>query len=146
MAYKGYRFIPMSLFNDKNKEIDSSQTTGVKPLLTLQEVRRAGRQKLLELVEPALMALQSAITSPDKEDAMAVKAACAVLDRTGFGVHSTITIDDKTDYSRLSDAELMNRLDAAKRQVEANLLAKSKGSKGIGGSAGTAGPVASSVH
>ncbi len=89
-----------------------------KASLSLSEVRRLGKRKLLELVEPAIDALQRAINSGDKDDYISVKAACAILDRTGFGVHSTITVDDKVDYSKLSNTQILARINMVKAQIE----------------------------
>ncbi len=64
------------------------------PPATVAEIRRLAKKKIMELVLPALDALKSTMTHPDEDSAVVVKAACAVLDRAGFGVHSTITVDD----------------------------------------------------
>ncbi len=60
---------------------------------------------------PAVEALRKAIVYGDPDDALSVKAACAVLDRTGFGTHSTIAIDDNAaDLSNLTPEQLKRRL------------------------------------
>lgn len=111
----------MSLFNDPPSD---SQNAKEKKSLSLSEVRRLGKRKLLELVEPSIDALNRAIMSGDKDDYISVKAACAILDRTGFGVHSTITVDDKVDYSKLSPEELVVRAAKVKQYLDAAALAK----------------------
>lgn len=106
----------MSLFKDPPPE------TTHKASLSLSEVRRLGKRKLLELVEPSIEALQRAIVTGDKDDYISVKAACAILDRTGFGVHSTITVDDKLDYSKLSHDELVARASRLKQYLDSKAI------------------------
>jgi hypothetical protein len=110
------------------------------PIKSLSEVRRLGKRRLLELVEPAIEALQRAIISGDKDDYISVKAACAILDRTGFGIHSTITIDDKADYTKMTHAELIARLDVVKGHLQ-----NSAGSATPAGNI-TGGETGNSVH
>lgn len=108
----------MSLFPDTpsfaQEEAEKQRLQASRPI-SLHEVRRTAKRKLLDLVVPAIEALERATISGDKDDYISVKAACAILDRTGFGTHSTITIDDKTDYTKMSNDELHSRLDAAKK-------------------------------
>jgi len=106
----------MSLFKD------NPPNNPPKASLSLSEVRRLGKRKLLELVEPSIEALQRAIATGDKDDYISVKAACAILDRTGFGTHSTITVDDKLDYSKLSQEELQKRATKLKQYLDAKAI------------------------
>lgn len=48
------------------------------------QVRQSAYRRLLQLVNPALAAVEAAMRSG--EHGPAVKAACAVLDRSGFGI------------------------------------------------------------
>jgi hypothetical protein len=85
---------------------------------TVAEIRLLAKRKLMQLVIPALEALRGAIEHPDDESAVVIKAACAVLDRAGFGVHSTVTIDDQAmDIPRLTPEEHVDRM----RQLIARL-------------------------
>lgn len=71
--------------------------------------RAAARRRLLEFVEPALVTLRDKLDSDD--DMAAIKAATAILDRAGFGVHASLTVNDKReDLSTLTDEQLAQRV------------------------------------
>lgn len=89
------------------------------PISSQKELRQRAKKKLLDLVEPALKTIQECIDAGDHEDSNRLKAAFGVLDRAGFGIHSTITIDEKTDYSSMTREQLVDRCDAIKRQIAA---------------------------
>lgn len=55
--------------------------------------RKAGRERLLELVEPALVELTRIIAKKNTTDADKLRAIQMVLDRTGYGPRSTLAVD-----------------------------------------------------
>lgn len=57
-----------------------------------KQTRAAAKARLLELVDPALAALHKVLTNPDTDDPVKVRAAVAILDRTGFGPNSTVHV------------------------------------------------------
>ena len=57
----------------------------------LPQVKKKAKERLLELVDPALAVLHKILTDPNTEDAVKVRAALGTLDRTGFGPGQTIT-------------------------------------------------------
>jgi hypothetical protein len=72
------------------------------------QARKKAKERLLELVDPALAALQKVLTS-DADDSVKVRAALGILDRTGFkpGVQITVGVskwdellDDVIDLDR----------------------------------------------
>lgn len=48
------------------------------------QVKKKAKERLLELVDPALAALHKVLANPDTEDAVKVRASLGILDRTGF--------------------------------------------------------------
>lgn len=61
------------------------------------QVRKAARQRLAEMVDPALSALADILSRTNVLDADKIRAATAILDRAGYGPNSKLTIDQKTD-------------------------------------------------
>lgn len=57
------------------------------------QAKRTARQRLDALREPAIVELGRILRSPDADDATKVRAAIAVLDRTGLGPSSHIEVD-----------------------------------------------------
>jgi hypothetical protein len=55
-------------------------------------VKKAAKERLLELVDPALAALHKVLTDKDADDSTKVRAAVAILDRTGHGPGAHIEI------------------------------------------------------
>lgn len=87
------------------------------PKKTPSQLKREAREKLLALVDTALTTIENAMKTGDSDDAVSVKAAFGVLDRAGFGVHSSIDITDKRDYSKLSHTELLERLNLVREKI-----------------------------
>jgi hypothetical protein len=56
--------------------------------------REAARRRLAELLEPALVALRTALEAKDIH--AAIKAAIAVLDRCGLGPRTTVALEEVT--------------------------------------------------
>jgi hypothetical protein len=57
------------------------------------QARRTARDRLMELREPALVAMKRVLKNPETDDATKVRAAVAVLDRTGMGPSSHVEVD-----------------------------------------------------
>lgn len=57
-------------------------------------VRKAAQERLLELVEPALVALGKVLRDKHADDSVKVRAAIAILDRTGHGPSASLTVQD----------------------------------------------------
>lgn len=57
------------------------------------QVRRAARDRLLALREPAIKALRDVIKEDDVEPGVKVRASLGVLDRTGMGPTSHVEVD-----------------------------------------------------
>jgi hypothetical protein len=53
---------------------------------------KKGRERLLELVDPALAALHRVLTDDSVEDSVKVRAALGILDRTGHGPRAQLGI------------------------------------------------------
>ena len=91
-----------------------------KGLPSITEIRKSAKRDLLLLVPEAIKALRKAIDYGDPDDALAVKAACAVLDRTGFGTHSTVTLDDAAaNLTNLTTDQLLVRAQKVQAALEA---------------------------
>lgn len=58
----------------------------------LPQVKAKAKERLLALVDPALVALHKILTDEDVDDAHRVRAALGVLDRTGFGPGSKVEV------------------------------------------------------
>lgn len=69
---------------------------------SLPNVKRAAAARLLELVDPSLAALHKVLTNPDTDDPVKVRAAVAILDRTGFGPGSTVHVS-ATKWDAMTD-------------------------------------------
>lgn len=79
------------------------------------------------MVPMALRALAIAMEGAieDRDWSSAVKAACALLDRGGFGPRSTVAVEEiPADLSGFSDAELRDELVKLTQIVDANLGTK----------------------
>ncbi len=75
--------------------------------LTSSEIR-AGKMRLLEMVETSFKTLEDAMLLADFPTA--VKAAQIILDRTGFGPKSTVDVNAvHTDLSELTREQLAER-------------------------------------
>lgn len=59
---------------------------------SLPTVRRSAKERLLELVDPALAALHKVLSNENAEDSVKVRAALGILDRTGHGPGQTVTV------------------------------------------------------
>lgn len=57
-------------------------------------VRKAANDRLLALVEPALAALGKVLRDKHADDSVKVRAAIAILDRTGHGPSATVNVQD----------------------------------------------------
>lgn len=55
-------------------------------------VKKKAKERLLELVDPALAALHKVLTDPASDDSVKVRAALGILDRTGHGPGSKIEV------------------------------------------------------
>lgn len=88
------------------------------------QVRRAARERLDSLVLPAIKVLRSAVKKAAKapgdkdKQVLALKAAIAILDRTGFGTRSTVEIEDNSGQPKINIEGLS---DEAKRDILATL-------------------------
>jgi hypothetical protein len=71
------------------------------------EIRKAAKQRLLELVDPALAALHKVLTNPEAEDSTKVRAAVAILDRTGFKPGLVVEVEPGDKWSALLDGATM---------------------------------------
>lgn len=88
-------------------------------------VRKAARERLLLLVDPAVAALCKVLTSSDvceacgrpADMALVIRAAQLVLDRCGYPAGVTLHVDNGPDLSGLSDEELAQRLEAKAREL-----------------------------
>lgn len=69
--------------------------------------KKAAKQRLLELVDPALAVLHAVLTNPKTEDAVKVRASVAILDRTGFRPGLVVEVDPGDKWSKLLDAAVM---------------------------------------
>lgn len=67
----------------------------------LPQVRRAAKDRLLELVDPALASLHKVLSDPSAEDAVKVRAALGILDRTGFGPGHKIQVDGPDKFGEM---------------------------------------------
>lgn len=90
-------------------------------------IRQAARERLQMLVDPAVNALQT-VMQQGKCDAcgrsddplVVVKAAQLVLDRTGHGPHSTVTVNSTAaELSELTNIQLAERLEQRARELRA---------------------------
>jgi hypothetical protein len=57
------------------------------------QVKKAARERLMELREPALVALGKVLRDPKADDATKVRAAVAILDRTGLGPNVKVEVE-----------------------------------------------------
>lgn len=70
----------------------------------LPQVRKKAKERLLELVEPALASLQKVLTDPAADDATKVRAALGILDRTGHGPGAKLEVGFSKFDQLLEDA------------------------------------------
>lgn len=72
------------------------------------QVRKKARERLIELVDPALGALHKVLSDKDADDAVKVRAALGILDRTGYGPGATIKVEGSKFDEMLAGAIGMN--------------------------------------
>ncbi|WP_430645430.1 hypothetical protein [Agromyces sp. GXS1127] len=60
------------------------------------QVRKKARERLMEMVDPAVVQLNRIIEKADTSDADRLKAIAMVLDRTGYGAKATLEVEEKT--------------------------------------------------
>lgn len=70
---------------------------------------KSGKQRLLELVDPALAALHKVLADPNTEDAVKVRAALGILDRTGFRPGMDVTVHT-SEWDAATDAMVRDML------------------------------------
>ncbi len=58
----------------------------------LPQVRKAAKERLLDLVDPALAELHRVLSDKNADDAVKVRAALGILDRTGHGPSAKINV------------------------------------------------------
>lgn len=59
------------------------------------QVRKKARERLLDLLDPAIGQLAKLLNREDVDDAVRLRAVTALLDRVGYGPNAKITVDDK---------------------------------------------------
>lgn len=108
--------------------VDSDVTLGVCPLSmlfpdlpeptkkTVEEARRSTRSELKRAAYDAVRTLRAAMRGD--ADITQVRAAQVVLDRSGFGPHASLAVDDRRDLSTLSHDQLLARAELVKKQIE----------------------------
>jgi len=77
------------------------------------QVKKAAKQRLLELVDPALAALHKVLSDENADDGVKVRAALGILDRTGFKPGVNISVEVTKFEEVLSDIALDRSLPAA---------------------------------
>lgn len=77
---------------------------------------RSVREELRRTALDAVKVLRSAMHGDG--DMVVVRAACAVLDRAGFGPHTTVAVEDNRDLSRLTTEQLFERAERLRRAIE----------------------------
>lgn len=101
----------------------------------LPAVRKAARDRLAELVDPALHALASILADPDTDDAVKVRASLGILDRAGFRPGVVVEVssgDDKwsqmldggaamVDDRSLGGGDYRGAIESAKRQMSLDM-------------------------
>jgi hypothetical protein len=97
--------------------------------------KQAAQQRLLAMVEPALDVLLRALQSGNpctvcgRSDDMAlvIRAAQMVLDRTGFGPHTTLTVTNpRSEFDSMSKQELAERAEQLSRYLRTELATAPK--------------------
>lgn len=68
----------------------------------MPHVKKAARERMLELIDPALLQLQRILTKPDTSDADRLRAITLLLDRTGHGAKSEVSVEVKP-WERMMD-------------------------------------------
>lgn len=100
----------MSLFPDPPapKSLPSHDT-----LPSISEIKKKAKLELFTLLPTAIATIKRCCEFPDPEDGIALKAAMAIMDRTGFGTHSTIALEDASsiNHTALTIEELQARFD-----------------------------------
>ena len=74
-------------------------------------VKKAAKERLLALLDPALAALHKILTDPNADDSVKVRAAIATLDRTGHGPGQTVTLQSSA-WDETTDAMLTDMINA----------------------------------
>lgn len=70
-------------------------------------VKKAAKDRLLELVEPALSALHKVLADKDTDDTVKVRAALGILDRTGFRPGLVVAVEPNDQWSQVLQASLL---------------------------------------
>jgi len=65
------------------------------------QAKRTAQQRLLELREPAIAALNQVLRNPETDDTTKVRAATVILDRTGMGPSSHVAVEEVKPYERV---------------------------------------------
>lgn len=97
----------MSLFEPVPEDEDVSVPVPPVPA-TPEAARRLTRTELQLAAPSAVRTLKDALTG--SADGDQVKAAIALLDRAGFGPHSTIAVDEMPDLTRLTPEQISARI------------------------------------
>ncbi len=69
-----------------------------------KQTKRKARERLLELVDPAIAALDRVLRDPEKDDNVKVRAALGILDRTGFRPGVVLEVNPGDQWSGLLNA------------------------------------------
>lgn len=67
-------------------------------------VRKAAKERLLELVDPALVALHKVLADNGTDDTVKVRAALGILDRTGFRPGLVVAVEPHDQWSQILEA------------------------------------------
>lgn len=73
------------------------------------QVIKTAKERLLELVDPALAALHAILSDETTDDPVKVRAALGILDRTGYGPGATLTVQTTTWDEMFADAVDIDR-------------------------------------
>lgn len=71
------------------------------------QVKKAARERLLEMVEPAMVQLRRIIDKPDTSDADKLRGIQMILDRTGYKPGMVIEVKEHDPWSSLTDDALV---------------------------------------
>lgn len=81
--------------------------------------RKAAKERLLAMVEPAFQVLREALASEDETNA--IRAAKIILDRAGFGPQSkVVVVDEREDLKNMTSEELAAKAQAIALELQAN--------------------------
>ena len=75
------------------------------------QVKKAAKERLLELVEPALAELRKIVMNPKTDDSVKVRSIQIILDRTGYGPGQTVILQSSA-WDDATDALLNGMIDA----------------------------------